>query len=75
MITLTVTYKVKWRIKGNEKYGWTICGKLFNLANNREIKKTVKGSTPGYWLGREFVSLGDLRPQLELIPKKEYYPF
>ena len=49
--------------------------KLFNLNNNREIKKTVKGSTPGYWLGRRFYSLPELRGILELIPKKEKLPF
>lgn len=75
MLTISVTYKVKWRIKGNEKYGWTVCGKLFNLTNNREIKKTVKGLMPGYWIGREFISLDKLRSQIEVIPKKEYCPF
>ena len=75
MITVSVTYKVKWRIKGNEKYGWTVCGKLFNLKNNREIKKTVKGLTAGYWIGKDFVSLDKLRSKVELVPKKEYCPF
>lgn len=75
MIEIKVTYKIKYRIKDNPKYGWTVCGKLFNLTNNREIKKTVKGLTPGYWIGREFISLEKLRLQIELIPKKQYCPF
>lgn len=75
MLLISVTYRVKWRIKNNEKYGWTECGRLFNLNNNREIKKTVKGLTPGYWIGREFVSLEKLRSQIELIPKKLNLPF
>ena len=75
MLTISVTYHVKYRIKGNEKYGWTVCGKLFNLTNNREIKKTTKGLTPGYWISKEFISLEKLRSQIEVIPKKEYCPF
>lgn len=75
METITVTYKVKWVIRGNEKYVFTSCGKLFNINNNREIKKTVKGLTPGYWIGRDFVALDKLRSLLQLIPKKENAPF
>ncbi len=75
MQTITVTYKAKWRIKNKHNYAWTLCGKLFNTRNNREIKKTVKGLTPGYWIGRDFISLADLREQIELIPKNEYCPF
>ena len=75
MITITVRYKVKWLLKTNPKYGWTGCGKLFNLTNNREIKKTIKGLTPGYWIGREFISLDKLRSQIEIIPKKQLCPF
>lgn len=75
MLTITVIYKAKWQLKDNPKYVWTSCGKLFNINNNREIKKTVKGLTPGYWIGREFVALDKLRPMIELPPKKEYAPF
>ena len=75
MIEIQVTYRIKWRLKGNDKYGWTVCGKLFNLNNNREIKKTIKGSSPGYWIGREFISLEKLRSQMEQIPKKQYCHF
>ena len=75
MNTITVTYKLKWRIKGKEYYQWSVCGKLFNTQRGNEIKKTVKGLTPGYWIAGEFISLYDLRERLELIPKKEYCPF
>ena len=75
MITITVTYRAKWRLKDNPKYCWTECGKLFNINNNREIKKTVKGLIPGYWIGKDFVSLEALRSQLELIPKEPALPF
>lgn len=75
MLTITVIYKVKWRLKDNPKYVFTSCGKLFNINNNREIKKTVKGLTPGYWIGRDFVALDKLRSLLQLIPRKENAPF
>ena len=75
MITITVKYKAKWRLKNNQKYVWTECGRLFNLNSSREIKKTVKGLTPGYWIGRSFMPLESLRNNIEKIPVVEVLPF
>ena len=75
MQTITVEYKLKWRIKGNENYCWSVCRKLFNVNRGNEIKKTLKGLTPGYWIGKEFISLAEMKNKIELIPKKEYCPF
>lgn len=69
MITITVTYKAKWRIKDNPKYCWTECKKLFNVNSKREIKKTMKGLRPGYWVGKKFMSLNELKNNIELIPR------
>ena len=30
MNTITVTYKLKWRIKGKEYYQWSVCGKYLS---------------------------------------------
>lgn len=35
----------------------------------------MKGSTIGYVINSKFISLDNLRKDLELIPKKEYTPF
>lgn len=75
MQTITVEYKLKWRIKGKENYCWTTCKKLFNTQRGNEIKKTLKGLTPGYWIGKEFVALSKMKERVELIPKKEILPF
>lgn len=74
MITIKVEYNLKWRLKGNPKYCWSVCGKLFNISRGKQIKKTLKGLTPGYWVGKKFVPLKELRSQIELIPK-EISPF
>jgi hypothetical protein len=77
MLTITVEYKLKWRIKDNPKYCWSICGKLFNLNRGNEIKKTLKGLTPGYYIGKIFVPLCEMKKRIEIIPrdKKSDLPF
>jgi len=75
MNEITITYKLKWRIKGHENYCWSTCKKLFNVSRGNEIKKTVKGLTPGYWIGGDFISLEKMKGLVELIPKKEKLPF
>jgi len=75
MTTITVEYKLKWRIKDNPKYCWSVCKKLFNVNRGKEIKKTLKGLTPGYWIGKNFIALSKMKERVELIPKKELLPF
>ena len=75
MQTISVTYDLKWQIKGNEKYKWTSCKKLFNTQTGRQIKKTMNCRSVGYWIEKQFITLDNLRANLELIPKKELTPF
>lgn len=74
-MTLTVNYTAKWQLKSNPKYKWTTCKKLINCQTGNEIKKTIKGASAGYYIGKDFIKLEDLKSQIELIPKKEYTPF
>lgn len=74
MQCISITYKVKWRMINNHKYYWTECGKLINVNSGRVIKKTLKGLTPGYWIGKIFMPLSKLKSNIELIPK-EKIPF
>jgi hypothetical protein len=76
MHSITVTYRLKWRISIAPKLGVTQCGKVFNIRTGRQKKLTVnsKTMTKGYWIGREFYSLVKLRPLLEII-KPEFVPF
>ena len=66
---LQINIKVKWQLRGKENYVWTEDKRLYNLRTGRFIKKTLKGLTPGYWIGKEFIRLGDLRGRVEIIPK------
>lgn len=70
---LSVTYKAKWRLRGHPQYYWTECKKLINVCRGKEIKKTLHGLTPGYWIGRKFVRLSDLIEfkLVELIPDED----
>lgn len=71
MNTISINYALKWQIKGNEKYKWSTCGKLFNTHRGRMKKKVVNGGSVGYWIGGKFFTLANLRSQLELIPKQD----
>ena len=73
-ITINHTVDIKFRVK-NTCYGVTEKGEIWNLNNNRKMKRTVIGTTIGFCIKGNFKSLKYLRTQLELIPKKEYCPF
>jgi hypothetical protein len=68
MQTISVSYDLKWQIINKEKYKWSTCKKLFNTQTGRQIKKTMNCRSIGYWIGKEFITLNNLRNQLELIP-------
>lgn len=71
MNTISVSYDLKWQIKDNEKYRWSTCRKLFNTQTGRQIKKTMNCRSIGYWIGKEFITLTNLKSKLELIPKQQ----
>ena len=64
---ISITYRAKWRIIGMPNYKWTECGKLINTNTNRVIKKTLKGLTPGYWIGKKFYPLSKMKDMVEKI--------
>jgi hypothetical protein len=72
---IALKLKAKWQLKGKENYVWTEDKRLYNLHTCRFIKKTLHGLTPGYWIGKGFVKLIDLRELVERIPKPEKLPF
>lgn len=71
MNSISISYALKWRLKFDHKYQWSECGKLFNLCRGRMKKKVLNGGSIGYWIGRDFYTLHDLRKELELIPKED----
>jgi hypothetical protein len=44
---------------------------MFNAQTGRIKKKVVNGSSIGYWIGRNFITLDNLRKELQLIPKQD----
>jgi hypothetical protein len=66
MDRISVNYDLKWRHKMHNHYQWSTCGKLFNTKSGRKIKKTVNGRSVGYWIKGNFITLNNLRSQLEL---------
>jgi len=69
MNSISINYSLKWRLKDHHNYQWSECGKLFNTKTGRILKKTLVGYSSGYWIGKKFITLNNLRDQLELIPK------
>lgn len=74
MTSISIIYDLKWCYKKLHNYQWIKCGKLINTKTGRKIKKTVNGRSVGYWIKGKFITLNNLRSQLEIIPK-ENLPF
>ena len=75
MNSISISYDLKWRYKKHHHYQWTTCGKLINTQTSRHIKKTVNGRSVGYWIKGKFITLTNLRKELEILPKDEKLPF
>lgn len=75
MLSISINYTCKYRLKFAPNYVWTICGKCYNLKTSRMIKQVYKCGCIGYVINGKFYSLKSLRNSLELIPNKEYVPF
>jgi predicted lipoprotein len=71
MQTISVNYTLKWQCKFDNKYQWSECGKLFNANTGRMKKKVLNGGSIGYWIGRTFYTVDNLRKEIELIPKNK----
>ena len=72
MITISVNYTCKYRIKYAKHYVYTLCGKCYNLKTGRIIKQVYNSGCIGYTINGKFKSRKYLRSQLEEIPAKEY---
>ena len=72
-LSITKHIELKWQIVGTP-YRITKDGKVFNIRTGREKKRTLNGSTIGYWIGRKFYSLRQINIMAEQI-KQDYCPF
>jgi len=69
MSSISIKYTYNYRLKDNNNYVWTTCGKCINLNTGRLIKQVYNNSCIGYNIRGKFMSLTKLRSQLEKIPK------
>ena len=53
--------KIKWRLKGFDKYGITSKSEVINIKTDHVLQRTVKGYTIGYYLSGKFKSLQQIR--------------
>ena len=74
MTTITKSITFKCKLSFNDNYQWTTENKLYNVKTMREIKKTVNGYSVGYWIGKKFYTLENLRKHLVKIEKINF-PF
>jgi type 1 glutamine amidotransferase len=70
-MTITKTYKEKWRIKFAPWYKISECGKVFNTKTGHQLKEVYKPGMHGYCIQGKFWSKKNLRGQIELIPKDD----
>jgi len=70
-ITISITYSLKWQIKGFENYKVSPCGKIFNMLRNKEVKRVRNGGSIGFWIKDNFFTLSELRKKLELIKETD----
>jgi len=67
--TVTYVVELRWQIKDKPQYKWSTCKRLYNTKTGNEIKKTMKSRSIGYWIGKEFISINQLKQMVEIIPK------
>lgn len=74
MDTITLTIRIKWRIRGYEHYGFGSDKSLYNLRTKRKLKQSYNSGSIGYWFGKKFITLSSLK-KLIYKPSKEKLPF
>ena len=71
MPIITINYIAKWRLKSAPHYWFTQCQKCYNTKSGKLINQILKGSTIGYVINGKFISISNIKKDLELIPKNK----
>lgn len=74
MNTISIVYSLKWQLKNNTNYQFTHCKKCFNVSRGKQIRMVLNGGSLGFWIAGKFMTLNNIKNNIELIPKK-YCPF
>lgn len=70
-IILEKRYIIKWQLKGQQHYKITECRNIINCKTNRLIKRTVVGTSVGYWIGKKFIPIKRMNEYCEKTTKEE----
>jgi hypothetical protein len=70
-LMLEKRYVLKWQLKNYPNYKISICRNIINTKTNRLIKRTVVGTTKGYWIGKKFIPINKLNQYCEIINKNQ----
>lgn len=68
---VNVKFKVVWQFKELPHYKVTRCKKIINT----KTSKILSYNKRGFYINRKYFKRNELNSLIELIPKKEYYPF
>ena len=71
MIVITVNYPLVWALKFNNNYGFTSCGKCFNIKRRKELKQVMQGGSIGYNIAGRFYTITRLKKEFIKIPQKQ----
>lgn len=70
---ISITYEVKWKLSGNDKYKLATGGEVINTKTLEIINKVKKGSQVGYYIDGTFTPKSKF--VWEKIPLKNKCPF
>lgn len=73
-ISANKAVEIKFELSGIDGYVFCSDKKLYNAKTSRIIKQTINNRRIGYWIGKRFYSLKQLRPLL-IKPNKTNCPF
>lgn len=69
--TISITYALKYKVKGHSNYKISACNKVFNTKTGRQLKRCYNAGSIGYWINRKFITVANLRRQaikIEQLP-------
>jgi hypothetical protein len=73
-LSITKQVELRWGIQGIPGYAFGDDKILYNTKRNTPVKQTLKNGCIGYWIGKRFKSINQLKPLL-IRPKHYKCPF
>lgn len=75
-ISISTSYQLVWQFKDKPYIKVSRCKKVINTRTNKTLKRTLNGSSIGYWItSKEFILEKDINLLVEKIPQKTICPF